>query len=385
MTGFTKMKSIQIVLLFAALVLISACGGSGGTGGGSGGGATGGGTGGTGGTGGGPTQEAPSVSSTSPSSASLGVPLNVHVAATFSIAMDATSLTSTTFTLKQGTTAVAGVVAYVGSTATFVPTAALAASTLFTATITTGAKSAGGKALAADYTWTFTTGTTAAVGPAPVGLGASGNFVVLAKTAVSSVPTSIVTGDIGVSPAAATFLTGFSLVADATNVFATSTQVVGKLYAANYAVPSPSKLTTAVSNMESAYVDAASRPTPDFLEKGTGNIGGLTLAPGLYKWTSTVTIPTDVTISGGPNDVWIFQTSGDLTMTAAKNVVLAGGAQAKNIFWQVAGKVTLGATSHFEGVILCKTEITLVTGATMKGRALAQTQVALQAATITQP
>src|SRR5256885_3380249 len=104
--------------------------------------------------------------------------------------------------------------------------------------------------------------------------------------------------------------------------------------------------------MQTAYTDAASRTTPDFLELGTGNIGGLTLVPGLYKWTSTVTIPANVTIAGGANDVWIFQTSGDLTMAAAKTVTLSGGASAKNIFWQIAGQATLGANSHFEGVIL---------------------------------
>jgi hypothetical protein len=218
-----------------------------------------------------------------------------------------------------------------------------------------------------------------------VGLGTAGNYVALAKTAISTVPSSTVTGDIGISPAAATFITGFSLVADATNVFSSSSQLVGKAYAANYAVPAPANLTTAISNMESAYSDAAGRPTPDFTELSTGNIGGLTLVPGLYKWTSTVTIPADVVISGGENDVWIFQTTGDLTMSAGKNVTLSGGARAKNIFWQVAGKTTFGANSHFEGIVLSKTDITLQTGATMNGRALAQTQVALQQAAITQP
>jgi hypothetical protein len=218
-----------------------------------------------------------------------------------------------------------------------------------------------------------------------VGLGTAGDYVVLAKTGISTVPTSRLTGDVGLSPAAATFVTGFSLVADPSNVFATSPQVVGKIYAANYAVPAPARLTTAVGNMESAYTDAAGRPTPDFLELGTGEIGGKTLAPGLYKWTSTVTISSDVTIAGGANDVWIFQTSGDLALAAAKNVTLGGGAQAKNIFWQIAGAVTLGANAHFEGIMLCKTGITLQTGATMNGRALGQTMVALQKATVTQP
>jgi hypothetical protein len=228
-------------------------------------------------------------------------------------------------------------------------------------------------------------------GPAPVqlgsagSLGAAGSYVILAKTGISNVTGSTVTGDIGLSPAAASFITGFSLVADATNVFSTSSSVVGKVYAANYAVPTPSNLTTAIGSMETAYTDAAGRSTPDFLELSTGNIGGLTLAPGLYKWTSTVTIPTNVTIAGGANDVWIFQTSGGLSISAAKNVVLSGGAQAKNIFWQVAGQATLGATSHFEGIILSKTAITFQTGASMKGRALAQSQVALDNNAITQP
>jgi hypothetical protein len=195
----------------------------------------------------------------------------------------------------------------------------------------------------------------------------------------------VLTGDVGLSPAARTFATGFSLVADATNVFSTSTQVTGKIFAATDAVPTPSRLTTSVHDMEHAYTDAAGRPTPDFTELGTGNLGGKTLVPGLYKWTTTVTVPTDVTIEGGANDVWIFQTSGDVTVAAATHVLLAGGAQAKNVFWQVAGQVTVGAGGHFEGVVLAKTAITLETGATMNGRALAQTQVVLQKATVTRP
>jgi len=228
-------------------------------------------------------------------------------------------------------------------------------------------------------------------GPAPVSLGSSGDsgaagsYVILAKTGISNVTGSMVTGDMGLSPAAASFITGFSLIADSTNVFSTSSSVTGKVFAANYAVPSPSNLTTAIGSMQTAYTDAAGRTLPDFNELASGNLGGLTLVPGLYKWTSTVTIPTDVTIAGGANDTWIFQTSGDLSIAAAKNVVLSGGAQAKNITWQVAGQATLGATSHFEGIILAKTAITLQTGASMKGRALAQSQVAMDNNAITAP
>lgn len=220
---------------------------------------------------------------------------------------------------------------------------------------------------------------------APVLLGTSGNFAILAKTGISTVPASTVTGDIGVSPAAASFITGFSLSADASNVFSTSTQVVGRVYGANYAVPTPSNLTTAVLDMQTAYTDAAGRPTPDYLNLGGGTIGGLNLAPGLYKWGSSVMITADVNISGGPNDVWIFQMSGDLIMDAAKHITLSGGAQAKNIFWQVAGQTVIGSTAHFEGIILSQTAVTLQTGATMNGRVLAQTAVALQSATVTQP
>jgi Ice-binding-like len=228
-------------------------------------------------------------------------------------------------------------------------------------------------------------------GPAAVPLGAAGSsgsagsYVVLAKTGISNVTGSTLTGDVGLSPAAASFITGFALIADSTNVFSTSHSVVGKVFAANYAVPSPTNLTTAIGSMESAYSDAAGRSNPDHLELGSGNIGGQTLAPGLYKWTSSVSVPSNVTIAGGASDVWIFQTSGDLIVAAGKSVTLSGGAQAKNIFWQVAGQSTLGATSHFEGVLLSKTGITLQTGATMNGRALAQTQVAIDQATITQP
>jgi hypothetical protein len=224
---------------------------------------------------------------------------------------------------------------------------------------------------------------TGGAGPAPVSLGAAGDpgaaasYVILAKTGVSNVTGSTVTGDIGLSPAAASFITGFSLVADATNVFSTSVSVVGKVYAADYAVPSPANLTTAIGSMQTAYSDAAGRTTPDHTELGAGTIGGLTLAPGLYKWTTSVSIPTDITIAGGAKDVWIFQMSGDLTIAAATHVIMSGGAEAKNVFWQVAGQATLGTTSHFEGIILSQTAITLKTSASIHGRALGQTLVAL--------
>ncbi len=232
------------------------------------------------------------------------------------------------------------------------------------------------------------------LGPAAVDLGsptevsAAGSYILLAKTGITNVTGSSITGgNLGVSPAAASSITGFSLTADASNVFSRSPSVVapGKVYAANYAVPSPTDLTAAVLGMQAAYSDAASRTNPDVINLGSGNIGGQTLVPGLYRWGSTVTIPSAVTFAGGAGDVWILQISNDLDLSTATNIVLSGGANASNIFWQVAGKVTLHATSHFEGVILAKTGITLQTMASLHGRALGQSLVAIDNNAITAP
>ena len=327
---------------------------------------------------------APVVTATNPAADATGVPINTRISATFTKDMDPLSITASTFTVKQGSTPVTGKVVYgPGMSATFTAASNLAPSTVFTATLSGDNKDLEGNRLASAFSWSFTTGTTASLGPAPVGLGAAGNFVILSKTGISTVPNSIVTGDIGVSPIFATAITGFTLTL--AGPYATSAQLTGRAYAADYAAPTPSNLTTAVLNMQAAYTDAAGRPTPDHLELGTGNIGGKTLAPGLYKWTSTVIIPTDVTLSGGANDVWIFQTTGNLTMAGAKNVILSGGAQAKNIFWEVAGNASFGAGAHFEGILLCKTDVTLQTGSSMNGRILSQTAVALQKATVTKP
>jgi hypothetical protein len=192
-----------------------------------------------------------------------------------------------------------------------------------------------------------------------------------------------VTGDLGLSPAAASYITGFALTKAGTSW--TSKQVVGDVFAADNNPPTPTLLTTAVKDMMTAYTDAAGRKLPDFIELGAGAIGGKTLTPGLYKWTSTVTIPTDVMLAGDANDVWIFQVSGDLKLAAAKSMLLSGGADPANIFWQVAGVADLGTTSHAEGIVLSKTAIQLHTGASINGRLLAQTAVNLAGATVTAP
>jgi Ice-binding-like len=221
------------------------------------------------------------------------------------------------------------------------------------------------------------------LGHAAVPLGSAEGYAILAKSAISNVPTSLVTGALGLSPAAASSVTGFALKKAGT--YWTSAQVVGGVFAADNDPPTPTELTTAVVDMQTAYTDAAGRKLPDFLNLGGGAIGGLTLEPGLYKWTSTVTIPTDVTLAGSADDVWIFQVTGDLKLAAAKQMILSGGAQPAHIFWQVAGAVDLGATSHAEGIVLSKTAIKLQAGSSINGRLLAQTAVNIASATVTEP
>ena len=209
-------------------------------------------------------------------------------------------------------------------------------------------------------------------GPAPVSLGAAGSFAILTGSGVTDVHASRINGNVGASP-----ITG-----DAIGL--TCPEVTGTIYSVNAGGPLACRvtnapaLTQAVGDEESAYTDAAGRTSPDFINLGAGQIGGRTLAPGLYKWSTGVSISTDVTLAGGPNDVWIFQIAGPLTQASATTLRLAGGVQARNIFWQSAGAVTLGTGAHFEGTILAKTMIALNTGASTNGRLLAQTAVTLQ-------
>lgn len=212
-----------------------------------------------------------------------------------------------------------------------------------------------------------------------VDLGVAGNFVILSKTGITDVYKSTITGDIGSSP-----ITGAAILVKCT-------EVAGSIFSVDAAGPlpcrltSPSMLTTAVLNMQTAYTDAAGRSNPDFMNLGAGNIGGKTLTAGLYKFTTSVVIPTDITITGKSTDIFIFQVAGTLTVSSSVKVILAGGVQAKNIFWQVSGAATFGTTSHFEGNVLGQTAINLKTGASINGRMLAQTAVTLQMNTVNKP
>ena len=328
---------------------------------------------------------APTVISVIPLDASMAVPINGYVTATFSEAMNPDTINTATFTVV-GDTAAAGTIVLnpASSTAIFTPSANLKSNTLYTATITTGAEDLEGNGLATDYVWTFTTGTLVTESPDPVLLGTAEDFVLLSKSGISTTGTTAIVGNLGISPAATSYYTGFSHSLDASNEFAISSLVTGSLYAADMAPPTPSKMTTAISDMETAFTDAAGRTLPAFTELGAGDVSGLTLVPGLYKWGTGLLITSGVTLSGSATDVWIFQIAQDLTVASGAMVTLSGGALAKNVFWQVSGQTTLETSSDFKGIVLCQTAIVMRTGATFNGRALAQTAITLDANAVTE-
>jgi hypothetical protein len=215
-------------------------------------------------------------------------------------------------------------------------------------------------------------------GPAPVIMGTASNFVILAESVITNVPTSAVTGDVGLSPATGA---GIGL---------TCAQVTGVIYDVDTTGPLPCtvtdtvKLTAAIGDKGTAYTDANSR-APDYTELGAGNISGLNLGPATYKWGTGVLATADFTLTGGPNDVWIFQIAQGLTVASGVQVILAGGALPQNIFWATFAAADLGTTSKFKGIVISQTSIALKTGASMNGRLLAGTAVTLDQNVVTQP
>jgi len=211
-----------------------------------------------------------------------------------------------------------------------------------------------------------------------VDLGHARYFVILTEAGITDVPSSVVTGNVGTSP-----ITG---AAD----LLTCAEVNGKVFSVDAAGPAPcnivdpAKLTVAVNDMQTAYTDAAGR-TPTTLNLGGGEIGGLTLRPGVYNWTSDVDIGSDVTLKGGPAGVWIFQINGDLNVAGGASVLMGRLAQSRNVFWQITGQATLGTSAHLEGIVLAKTQVSMGTDASLTGRLYAQAAAALQMNTITSP
>ena len=244
--------------------------------------------------------------------------------------------------------------------------------------------------------------------PVPFSLGTAGDFVILAKAGITNVPTSTITGDMGVSPIAGTSMTGFSLIMDTSNEFKTSSQVTGKIFAPGYASKTDVKMTTAANDMVTAYNNAAAVPVTTivaelpnyfYINHGkprevddqdvetapagvAGELGGLTLTAGVYDFGVDVVINGDLTLSGSADDFFIIKTTKSVKQAANTNVIL-DGALAKNIFWQVAETVEVGAKAEMKGTLLVATTVTFITGSKLEGRILSQTLVALQMATIT--
>jgi len=318
----------------------------------------------------------PTVLSTVPANNDQNVSIGTTVTATFSEAMNSSTITALTFTLSgPGITPVSGTVAYLGTTATFTPDDILARNTIFTATITTGVKDLAGNSMAVTKIWTFETG--APAGPAPVTLGAAGAFNILAGSAVTNTdtisnPTSI-EGLVGVYPGSAVSGLPNALV-PAGNIHA------GDSVAQNAKVA----LLIAYNDAMSRSLDAISLP---------GNLGGLTLAPGLYVNSSSSGISgtganaiLHLDAQGDPNACWIFKMGSTLITDPGTSIVLAGEAQAKNIYWAVGTSSTLGTDSIFKGNVLAEIAITLNTGVNLEGRALTNTAaVTLDKNTITLP
>ncbi len=223
--------------------------------------------------------------------------------------------------------------------------------------------------------------------PAPVDLGTAGNYVALAKTTITTTTGTSIIGDLGLSPAAVTAYTGFDYALHSSGQYATSAMVTGKMYAASMGGQTAADLTAAISAMEAAYTDAAGRADPDHLNLDNGilNSDTIALSPGLYKWSSHVSITDFITIDGGGNSnaVWIFQIDNRLTLASAAEILLSGNANPANIFWQTAEGATLGTNSHFIGTILTMTDIAVQTDASVLGHLLAQTAVTLDSNAIT--
>ena len=361
----------------------------------------------------------PTVLASSPSNGDTNVPSSTNgtgniktvklVTATFNEAMVPATITAAgTFTLwdnKLGQAVPGTVTLDVTHTiATFTATATtLNPGTSYTATVTTAAQRASDNlAMPKAVAWSFTTRATNAatqtanvpfIGQAPINLLTAGNFVILAQAAITEANPSLgaITGNVGTSPIAGSAMT------------ITCGEVTGTIYAVDASGPAPcsvsdaTRLTAAIGDKDIAYAEAAGRVVPDATElgNGAGEIGGLTIYPGLYKWSTSVTISTDVTLDaqGDPNAVWVLQIAQNLTIASGGSVPagikvnLIGGAKAANVFWQVGGGVgaTLNTYSTFNGNILSAAQVVLKTGAVLNGRALAKTQVVLDANPVTQP
>ena len=317
---------------------------------------------------------APKVNSTDPLNLATGVALNKVISAVFSEAMNPLLINTSSYTLMVGTTPVAGTVNYTGTTATFTPTGGLLSGNIYTATITTAAKNPAGIPLANNYVWTFSTG--APLGPVGVDLKTVARFGIIAGVGISNnAGFSVINNmDVGIYPGARSSIIGFP----------PAIVVNGAMYASDDIAPPgvPAMLLQAQNELTAAYIfaEGALSPAPATV---SGDQGGKTLAPGIYKSTSTLLIQLgDLTLDaqGDVNAVWIFQIASALTTVgggpypspSGGNVILTGGAQAKNVFWQTASSATIGDYTSFKGTILALQTITMGAYSRVEGRMLAR-------------
>lgn len=313
----------------------------------------------------------PTVLSTFPAESAVDVSVENGVTATFSEAVASSTISGTpsAFTLEEtsGAVAVVGSATIDGLIGTFTPSASLVAGTGYTARISTQLEDVSGNHMAAEYSWSFTT-----AGVRPVMLRSAGDFVVLAKTGVTVGDSATIHGKIGLNALATSFV-GFAQVMDQSGTFsrAASPLIPGNLYAQDYADDTPAYLATAIDDLAAAYEDAAGRE--DWTDLGSGELGGRTLAPGVYRWGAAVAITTDLILDGDPADTYIFQIGGALTMAASVQVALPNGALPQNIVWRTAGAVALGASGVLPGIVLSDAAITLGASTRVNGRLYAST------------
>jgi hypothetical protein len=337
---------------------------------------------------------APTVRSSDPGDGARLLDMYGMVTATFSEAMDPATITAATFTLKNGPDPVPGAVTLKGAVATFAPTGTLSAQTSYTATITTGARDLAGHGLAAPFRWSFrartasdtnrprvsstvpvqaATGVTVGTRPTATFSERMVRATITEATFTLRQGPDTVAGTVSSTDTVAIFAPSDPLRDDAVYTASISNGVrdlAGNGPAATFtwtfttgtasaAGPRP---VAAVADMAVAYADAAGRTAPDVTDLNGGEIDGMNLGPGLYRWRTGVLIPTGVTLAGKANDVWIFQIANNLTVADGATVTLSGGAQARNVFWQVGGKVIIGATATFEGTILSRKLVTMNSG-----------------------
>jgi len=309
----------------------------------------------------------PIVVSTNPVNGAINVPLNTKITVTFNEKMNPLTITQGSFSL-HGTTFVSGVISYSDSTAYFTPTSNLAQNTTYTGRVSTSVKDLTGNALQTDYIWTFRT--QAALGAPLVELNTAARFGILASEGVSNNAgqSEIRNMDVGVISGFRASITGFP----------PAIIVNGAMYAFDDIIPAgiAAMLTLSKQEMINAYLFAqnAAFPVPVVV---SGDLGGTTLLPGIYKTTSTMLVQSGdlkLDAQGDTSAVWIFQVASDLTTVggAGGNILLTGGAQAKNVFWQVGSSATIGDFTSFKGTILALTSITMESGAIIEGRLLAQ-------------